>query len=640
MPTACGIMNENQYPIANNAVMDGDDNESDDRLVNTVSEKIGQLQSQKPISSDGYARIKEEYLVDLHRNAPSNGLKKTTRDESGKKIKLRGVNRERGRQMTKARAEMRKQNVKLCPSLISNKECKFGDKCKSLHSLDEYLSVKPPDLGDSCYIFDQRGHCPFSYACRFADAHTAEDLSQKRKEAADGYSETLNVNSMQIQKALRKKEYDFTKSQNVIISFNICISVQFMNISSNNIYPKALQLDESEQLIGCVEREKPKLDMRTLSGKPYLSPLTTLGNLPFRRLCVDLGVEITCSEMCLCTSLLSGTASEWSLLKRHPSEKIFGVQLAGGFADTMCRASQIISENMECGKTSMADAHIFKVDFIDINCGCPIDMINNKGAGCALASKASKLNGMVKSMRAVMSDLPISVKLRTGLRENVYTAHKTIAQLVSGSVPDLVTLHPRSKEQRYTKLADWEYTRDCSEAAGEVPFWVCGDVLSHHDYYNARLRLKNYPVDGVMIGRGALIKPWIFTEIKERRDWDISATERLEFIQRFVNYGLDHWGSDDEGVEKTRNFLLEWLSFAYRYIPVALLEVIPQRINERPPAFRGRNDLETLLASDLSQDWIKISEMFLGKVKDGFLFMPKHNANAYGSEYACTHPVE
>ena len=132
-----------------------------------------------------------------------------------------------------------------------------------------------------------------------------------------------------------------------------------------------------------------------------------------------------------------------------------------------------------------------------------------------------------------------------------------------------------------------------------------------------------------MIGRGALIKPWIFKEIKEQKYWDPTSTERFELMRRYVNYGLEHWGSDTKGVENTRRFLLEWQSFLYRYIPYDLLLQPPQQINQRPQKYRGRDEMETLMSSPNSADWVRLSEMLLGPVPTNFTFVPKHKANSF-----------
>jgi hypothetical protein len=138
---------------------------------------------------------------------------------------------------------------------------------------------------------------------------------------------------------------------------------------------------------------------------------------------------------------------------------------------------------------------------------------------------------------------------------------------------------------------------------GHVYFVGNGDCYSHVDYYN---HLKNAKVDSVMVARGALIKPWIFEEIEKGQYLDKSASERLSYVEKFAKYGLQTWGSDELGIGTTRRFLLEWLSFSHRYVPIGLLEHLPPNIQDRPPRFKGRDDLETLLASENYKDWIKI----------------------------------
>ena len=125
----------------------------------------------------------------------------------------------------------------------------------------------------------------------------------------------------------------------------------------------------------------------------------------------------------------------------------------------------------------------------------------------------------------------------------------------------------------------------------------------------------------------------IFREIAEKRHIDLPATERLELIKKYCHYGLEHWGADERGRDTTRRFLLEWMSFYHRYLPIGLLEreyFGETQINWRPPRnCFGRDDLETLLMSGRCEDWIRISEMFLGKVGGAFSFVPKHKSASY-----------
>eukprot|EP00899_Mesostigma_viride_P024413 jgi/Mesvir1/5156/Mv15298-RA.1 len=367
--------------------------------------------------------------------------------------------------------------------------------------------------------------------------------------------------------------------------------------------------DDEELPLGL--RERKLVDFR---GKLYLAPLTTVGNLPFRRVCKALGADITCGEMALATNLLQGQASEWALLRRHVSEDIFGVQLCGGYPDAVARAAEIVEK--ECA-----------VDFVDVNMGCPIDLICNKGAGSALLLKSQRIENIVRITSRVLT-CPLTVKLRTGYYDRENTAHKLLPHMREWGAA-AVTLHGRSRQQRYSRAADWEYIGSCASACPSLPIIGNGDVYAFTDYYE---HMERSPLATCMIARGALYKPWIFTEIKERRHWDISSGERMELLKKFVWFGLQHWGCDSRGVENTRRFLLEWLSYLHRYIPVGLLEVIPQRMHWRAPAFYGRDELETLFASGSPSDWIKISEMLLGRAPPGFTFTPKHSSDAYDNK--------
>lgn len=329
------------------------------------------------------------------------------------------------------------------------------------------------------------------------------------------------------------------------------------------------------------------------------------------------GADVTVSEMAMATKLLQGHNAEWALVRRHKDEDIFGVQLAGGYSDALASCAELISKECE-------------VDFIDINCGCPIDLVCNKGAGSALMRKPNRLETCARAIvRSV--NVPVTLKLRMGFEDNNPVAHNIVPKLKDWGVT-AVTIHGRSREQRYSKAANWEYIWDCARSSS-VPLIGNGDVCDFEDQVRAfQGNPQGGGVAGIMIARGALYKPWVFTEIKEQRRWDITSNERFDLLKDYCNFGMEHWGADTRGVETTRRFLLEWLSYTCRYVPVGLLEINPQRLQWRTPSYRGRDDLETLMASESPLDWVKISEMLLGPTPEGFTFQPKHKSSAHAKE--------
>jgi len=297
-----------------------------------------------------------------------------------------------------------------------------------------------------------------------------------------------------------------------------------------------------------------------------------------------------------------------------------GVQLAAGFVDSACKTM----EYMQHGKDMN-----FAYDFVDLNVGCPLDDINNKRMGAGLMKLPYHLRTILRGMHSVSNGIPVTCKMRKGFYHKQSNAKELIDALCSDGV-SAIGVHGRSRQQRYRRPADWDYIAECVDVSGgRVPIIGNGDVFNFNDWYQGMERTK---CDTIMVGRGALIKPWLFDEIKQRRTKDMAASERLAMLRRFVDYGLERWGSDQRGVDNTRRFLLEWLSFLCRYIPVGILERTAS-IHETAPRgmyYVGRNELETLMASRNVKDWVRITEMLLGPVADSdFVFVPKHKASAY-----------
>lgn len=526
-----------------------------------------------------------------------------------------------------------------------------------------------------------KGRCDAGWKCRFVGSHSQEvNTEDGRKELVlledkdrqksipssyDGFNETgvLNVISTQAKADLMKRRIKTEKAEIYLewLEKNSELSAKQNNQQSRRGPIEDDRDDDNYRSKDDIEDTRaqyteppflPSEKRRVYFGPetPVLAPLTTQGNLPFRRLCVGLGAQITYSEMAMSLPIIQGQKSEWALMKAHETEMLpplfspgslvteydnskdlkFGAQIAASKPYQALKATQILSDLCP---------HLRVIDF---NCGCPIDLVYRQGAGSALLDSQSKLEKILRGMNSVSGEIPITVKIRMGTKDGKPNALKLVDRLIYGNSGSseacggtsgvaAITLHGRSRQQRYTKNADWEYIADCAAlikrhnqhgddladtiretesrdapAVRKVYFIGNGDCYSHVDYLN---HLENAKVDSVMVARGALIKPWIFEEIEKGQYLDKSASERLAMIEQYVRYGLETWGSDEMGVGTTRRFLLEWLSFSYRYVPIGILEHLPPNLQDRPPAWRGRNELETLLGSDNYKDWIKIRQV-------------------------------
>lgn len=338
------------------------------------------------------------------------------------------------------------------------------------------------------------------------------------------------------------------------------------------------------------------------ADKVWLAPLTVGGNLPFRRLCVGLGAEVTVGEMAVARKLLQGRGSELALLRSHPEEPLFGVQLAGRTAETLADAARLAEER--------------GARFVDLNCGCPIHAITGRGLGASLLRKPSRLARLVEALTAAVS-IPVTVKLRTGWSEAKQNV-ADVARVCEEAGASAIAIHGRAREQRYSRAADWERIGEVAAGRG-VPVVGNGDILTH---YEARRRMEISGVTSVMLARGALVKPWLFREIREGRAWEPSSAERLGVLLRFVELLRDHFGVGEKGVVRTRRFLVWHLDFFSRYRPLPeaeFREAALERplIHVRHPFGEDLDPLEALLRDPRSESWEALADALLASKDRG-----------------------
>jgi tRNA-dihydrouridine synthase 3 len=195
-----------------------------------------------------------------------------------------------------------------------------------------------------------------------------------------------------------------------------------------------------------------------------------------------------------------------------------------------------------------------------VNLGCPIDYFTSKGLGAALAREPRRVRRIVDAMKRALKQAPVTVKIRLGWNDE-HRNYLDVARAAVDGGADAVFVHGRTRAARYTSSADWNAIGEVA-AAIPVPVIGNGDLLFRQDI-DAGLATG---CTAVMSARGALIKPWLFREATVG-DLDPSGEDRVALYRRYVALAKEHWGADDHGVRRVREFLLWHLGFWCRYAP-------------------------------------------------------------------------
>lgn len=256
----------------------------------------------------------------------------------------------------------------------------------------------------------------------------------------------------------------------------------------------------------------------------FLAPMAGIADLAFRELCVQYGAAYTVSEMVSSKGLTMGDKKSAQLLTLG-NDRPAGVQIFGDDPEIMAKAA------VKCLD--------FNPDIIDINMGCPAPKIAMNGGGASLMKKPELAYEITKAVVQAV-DIPVTVKIRKGWDEESVNAVE-MAELAEKAGASAVAVHGRTRQQMYSGSVDFDIIAQVKKAVG-IPVIANGDIK---DEQSAAIMLEKTNADAIMIGRGALGNPWVFSKINAYLDEcrvlpEPSITQKmavmLKHIQKIIEY--------------------------------------------------------------------------------------------------------
>lgn len=257
------------------------------------------------------------------------------------------------------------------------------------------------------------------------------------------------------------------------------------------------------------------LDIGRLSTKNnlFLAPLAGFTDFAFRSICYQMGAGLCFTEMVSAKGLLYNSEKTKDLLYTTPADYVKAVQLFGSEPDIMEKV---------CQSDDLKD-----FDIIDINMGCPVPKVFNNGEGCKLMADPELAGKLVAA--AAKSGKEVTVKMRLGIERGKDLA-VDLAKAVEQSGAKLITVHGRYRDDYYSGSSDYEKIAEVVSNV-KIPVIANGGIFTAED---AELCMQKTGAAGIMLARGALSRPWLFSEIQGK-----TVKDKKTVIKRHIDLLLE-----------------------------------------------------------------------------------------------------
>ncbi len=262
-----------------------------------------------------------------------------------------------------------------------------------------------------------------------------------------------------------------------------------------------------------------KIGNLQINDKAALAPLAGVADRAFRELCRGYGAAYTVCEMASAKGISLGDKKSAELLAISDAERPAGSQIFGNAPETMAIAAKKALE--------------FNPDFIDINMGCPAPKVASSGGGALLMKNPILAAEIVKAV-VDASTVPVTVKMRSGWDSDHINAVE-LAKRCEAAGASAITVHGRTKMQMYAPPVNTDIIRQVKEAVS-IPVIGNGDVI---DGISAARLMEETGCDMVMIGRGALGRPWVFQQVNAYLNHEVilpepPVTEKMRVMLKHI----------------------------------------------------------------------------------------------------------